>query len=59
MFIHDVAAEEKQHDEYFLMLMRIFDVTHLDNLKIIKALFCAKDDVHPLLDGSSRTRVNI
>ncbi|GKA40862.1 sieve element occlusion B-like protein [Tanacetum coccineum] len=58
-FIHDVAAEEKQHDEYFLMLVRIFDVAHIDNLKIIKALFCAKDDIHPLLDGSSKTRVNV
>ncbi|PWA85166.1 sieve element occlusion [Artemisia annua] len=51
--------EEKQHDEYFLMLGRIFGVTHIDNLKIIKALFCAKDDIHPLLDGSSKTRVNV
>ncbi|KAM0018770.1 putative sieve element occlusion [Helianthus debilis subsp. tardiflorus] len=51
--------EEKQHDEYYLMLVRIFDVSHLDNLKILKALFCAKDDIHPLLDGSSKTRVNV
>ncbi|KAJ0539952.1 putative sieve element occlusion [Helianthus annuus] len=51
--------EEKQHDEYFLMLMRIFEVSHLDNLKILKALFCGKDDIHPLLDGSSKTRVNV
>ncbi|GKB98879.1 RNA-directed DNA polymerase, eukaryota, reverse transcriptase zinc-binding domain protein [Tanacetum coccineum] len=56
MFIHNVAAEEKKHDEYFLMLERIFDVTPLDNLKIIKALFCATNDIHPLLDGSSKTR---
>ncbi|GJZ78144.1 sieve element occlusion B-like protein [Tanacetum coccineum] len=34
-----VLAKEKKHDEYFLMLERIFDATHLDNLKIIKALF--------------------
>ncbi|KAI3686401.1 hypothetical protein L1987_80077 [Smallanthus sonchifolius] len=51
--------EEKQHDEYFFMLVRIFDVSHLDNLKILKALFCGKDDIHPLLDGSSKTRVNV
>ncbi|KAJ9567929.1 hypothetical protein OSB04_003895 [Centaurea solstitialis] len=51
--------EEKQHDEYFLMLVRIFEVSHLDNLKIIKALLCAKDDIHPLAHGSSKTRVNI
>ncbi|MFS7964157.1 putative sieve element occlusion [Helianthus anomalus] len=51
--------EEKQHDEYFLMLIRIFEVSHLDNLKILKALFCGKDDIHPLLDGSSKTRVNV
>ncbi|GKA40863.1 sieve element occlusion B-like protein [Tanacetum coccineum] len=52
-------TEEKKHDEYFLMLERIFDVTQLDNLKIIKALFCATNDIHPLLDGSSKTRVNV
>ncbi|XP_024977373.1 protein SIEVE ELEMENT OCCLUSION B-like [Cynara cardunculus var. scolymus] len=51
--------EEKQHDEYFLMLVRIFEVSHLDNLKIIKALLCAKDDIHPLSHGSSKTRVNV
>ncbi|XP_076907068.1 protein SIEVE ELEMENT OCCLUSION B-like [Bidens hawaiensis] len=51
--------EEKQHDEYYLMLVRIFDVSHIDNLKILKALFCAKDDIHPLLDGSTKTRVNV
>nr|XP_043607193.1 protein SIEVE ELEMENT OCCLUSION B-like [Erigeron canadensis] len=51
--------EEKQHDEYYLMLGRIFDAPHLDNLKIVKALFCAKDDIHPLIDGSSKTRVNV
>lgn len=53
--------EEKQHDEYYLMLVRIFEVSHLDNMKILKALFCARDDIHPLIDGSttSRTRVNV
>lgn len=51
--------EEKQHDEYHLMLVRIFAVTHVDNVKILKALFCAKDDVHPLYHGSSKTRINV
>ncbi|KAL7597800.1 hypothetical protein Lser_V15G21384 [Lactuca serriola] len=51
--------EEKQHDEYHLMLVRIFEVTHIENTKILKALFCAKDDVHPLYHGSSKTRINV
>ncbi|KAK9072375.1 hypothetical protein SSX86_008809 [Deinandra increscens subsp. villosa] len=59
IFMHYVIAEEKQHDEYFLMLVRLFDVSHLDNLKILKALFRDKDDIHPLLDGTSKTRVNV
>nr|GEU68267.1 protein sieve element occlusion B-like [Tanacetum cinerariifolium] len=52
--------EEKQHDEYFQMLVRIFDVTqsdnltHSDNLTVIEALFCAKDKFCPLLDGSNQ-----
>lgn len=59
MLIRDIGAEEKQHDEYHLMLVRIFEVTHIENTKILKALFCAKDDVHPLYHGSSKTRVNL
>ncbi|GJZ78143.1 sieve element occlusion B-like protein [Tanacetum coccineum] len=57
--------KEKQHDEYFQMLVRIFDVTqsdnltHSDNLTVIEALFCAQDKFCPLLDGSSKTRVNV
>ncbi|KAI3504563.1 hypothetical protein L1887_26137 [Cichorium endivia] len=52
--------EEKQHNEYHLMLVRIFEsTTHVDNVKILKALFCAKDDVHPLYHGSSKTRINV
>lgn len=39
------------------MLLRLFEMPHLDNLRILKALIYNKDDILPLLDGTSKTRV--
>jgi hypothetical protein len=30
---------------------------HIDNMKVLKALIYAKDDIQPLIDGSSKKRV--
>ncbi|KAM7483127.1 hypothetical protein LguiB_007710 [Lonicera macranthoides] len=51
--------DEKRHDEYFNMLLRLFEMQHLDNLRILKALIYNKDDILPLLDGTSKTRVPV
>lgn len=32
-------------------------MTHIDNMKILKALIYAKDDLQPLMDGATKRRV--
>lgn len=39
------------------MLVRLFEMTHLDNMKVLKALIYAKDDLQPIVDGSTGQRV--
>lgn len=51
--------DEKRHDEYFHMLIRLFETPHIDNMKILKALLYSKDDMLPLVDGATKTRVSI
>lgn len=50
-------AEEKRDIESFQMLINLFEMTHLDNMKVLKALIYAKDDLQPLVDGSTGQRV--
>lgn len=50
-------ADEKRHDEYFHMLIKLFETPHIDNMKILKALLYSKDDMLPLVDGTTKTRV--
>lgn len=39
------------------MLVHLFDVPHLDNMKILKALIYIKDDLLPLEVGTTKARV--
>ncbi|KAK3014847.1 hypothetical protein RJ639_008774 [Escallonia herrerae] len=50
---------ERKHDDYFRMLVHLFETPHLDNLKILKVLINSKDDPLPLVDGTTKTRVGI
>lgn len=43
--------------EAYNNLLRLFDTYHVDNMKILKALIYAKDDILPLYHGSSKTQV--
>jgi hypothetical protein len=51
------GADEKRNVESFQMLKNLFEMVHIDNMKILKALIYAKDDIQPLIDGSSKKRV--
>ncbi|KAF8390540.1 hypothetical protein HHK36_025067 [Tetracentron sinense] len=51
--------DEKRHMEAYQTLVRLFEANHLDNMKILKALIYAKDDLQPLYDGSTKKRVNL
>ena len=54
-FVFD--AGEKIDAETFQMLQNLFQSIHTDNMKILRALICPKDDVLPLLEGSTKRRV--
>ncbi|KAI9087650.1 hypothetical protein K1719_030520 [Acacia pycnantha] len=51
--------DEKRHVETFHDLVRLFETAHIDNLKILRALIYAKEDLPPLIDGSTKTRVSL
>lgn len=51
--------DEKRNVESFQMLKNLFETVHIDNMKILKALIYAKDDIQPLIDGSSKKRVHL
>ncbi|KAJ4848712.1 hypothetical protein Tsubulata_042471 [Turnera subulata] len=51
--------DEKRHIEAYQNLVRLFETSHADNMKILKALIYAKDDQLPLLDGSNKKRASL
>ncbi|KAK3028449.1 hypothetical protein RJ639_039041 [Escallonia herrerae] len=52
--------DEKKHEEYFPMLVRLFETSHLDNMRILQALLYSRDDDMPLLVAcSSGKRVHV
>ncbi|KAA8529235.1 hypothetical protein F0562_033966 [Nyssa sinensis] len=51
--------EEKRNVEAYESLLRIFEMTHIDNMKVLKSLIYPKDDLLPLFDGASKRRVNL
>lgn len=52
------GADEKRQTEAYQTLVRLFDTTHTDNMKILKALIYAKDDLTPLFCGMTKRRVS-
>ncbi|KAJ6670160.1 PROTEIN SIEVE ELEMENT OCCLUSION B [Salix viminalis] len=51
--------DEKRNVKTFQMLQNLFEMIHIDNMKVLKALIYAKDDIQPLIDGSSKKRVHL
>ncbi|XP_042496824.1 protein SIEVE ELEMENT OCCLUSION B-like [Macadamia integrifolia] len=51
--------DEKKSIEAYTTLVRLFETIHIDNMKILKALIYAKDDMQPLLEGSTKRRVGV
>ncbi|XP_078169935.1 protein SIEVE ELEMENT OCCLUSION B-like [Carex rostrata] len=50
--------EEKQYLEAYQALVRLFETVHIDNMKILRALFYSKDE-HPLIDGTTKKRASV
>ncbi|GAA0138615.1 hypothetical protein LIER_00326 [Lithospermum erythrorhizon] len=51
--------DEKKHAEYFAMLIHLFESTHMDNMRVLKALFYLRNDLPSLVVGTTQTTVNI
>lgn len=43
--------------EAYEMLCELFRMAHIDNMRVLKALIYAKDDILPLFDGYAKKRV--
>jgi len=43
--------------EAYQMLRELFSKPHTDNMKVLKALIYAQDDILPLYDGVTKKRV--
>lgn len=51
--------EEKKQFESYNNLVRIFEMPHLDNQKVLKTLIYAKEDIQPLLQGNTKVNIEI
>ncbi|KAK4750702.1 hypothetical protein SAY87_004184 [Trapa incisa] len=51
--------DDKMYAEAYHNLLRLFDTYHVDNMKILKALIYAKEDILPLYNSSTKTRVGL
>ncbi|WCJ21226.1 Protein SIEVE ELEMENT OCCLUSION B [Euphorbia peplus] len=49
----------KKNDEGYIMLLNLYDKSHTDNMKILKAIFDFKKNVYPLFDGLTKKNVKI
>ncbi|KAL5717956.1 hypothetical protein ACHQM5_010904 [Ranunculus cassubicifolius] len=49
----------KRHIEAYQTLVRLFETIHIDNMKILRALIYAHDDILPLYESSTKKRVNL
>jgi hypothetical protein len=50
---------EKRYDEDYKNLVQIFQSLHLDNMKSLRALISHKDDIQPLVVGTTKVKVRI
>jgi len=50
-------ADEKRDVEAYQTLLNLFETIHIDNMKVLKALIYPKDDILPLVEGTSKKRV--
>ncbi|XP_054801925.1 protein SIEVE ELEMENT OCCLUSION B isoform X1 [Prosopis cineraria] len=51
--------EKKMDAEAYEMLCELFKMIHIDNMRVLKALIYARDDLLPLYDGASKKRVGL
>lgn len=52
------GADERKQIEAFQNLKNLFDMTHVDNMRILRELIYPRDDQQPLVDGATKRRVS-
>ncbi|KAL9672815.1 hypothetical protein QQ045_029068 [Rhodiola kirilowii] len=51
--------EEKMHLETYQLLLHLFEMTHVDNMKVLRALLNPRDEPQPIVDGTTKRRVSL
>lgn len=51
------TIEGKMHLETYQLLLHLFEMSHIDNMKVLRALLNSRDDPQPIIDGASKRRV--
>jgi len=49
-------AEGKRDEESYQMLVNLFEMIHIDNMRVLRTLIYPGDDLQPLVDGSTKKR---
>lgn len=57
MFNILMFLDDKMRAAAYESLRHLFDVTHIDNMKVLRSLIYPRDDIQPLVEGSSKRRV--
>ena len=52
------GADERKQIEVFQNILHLFEMIHIDNMRVLKALIYQKDDQQPLVDGDTKRRVS-
>ncbi|CAK7328181.1 unnamed protein product [Dovyalis caffra] len=52
-------VDEMKFMESYQKLLRLFEIAHPDNMRVLKALLCSNDDQQPIVEGATKRRVNI
>lgn len=50
-------AEKKKENDAYEMLAEIIEKSHLDNMKVLRALISTNEDEPPLFEGSTKRMV--
>ena len=57
MFNVLMFLDEKMRAAAYESLRHLFDMNHVDNMKVLRSLIYPRDDIQPLVEGSSKRRV--
>lgn len=52
-------TEKKKAEDAYIAFKRLIESTHIDNMKVLRAMIRARDDQRPLYDGSKRINVRV